>query len=59
MATAPRILLFSILIHCAISANAQNFGTSLDFLIKETNARTAALGGFNVSLRDEIGRAHV
>jgi hypothetical protein len=53
MATALRILLFSILIHCAITSNAQNFGTSLDFLIKETNARTAAIGGFNVSLRDD------
>lgn len=32
--------------------NAQNFGSSYDFLLKETNARTAALGGINNSLRD-------
>lgn len=32
---------------------AQNFGSSLDFLIKESNARTAAIGGFNVSLGDD------
>jgi hypothetical protein len=31
----------------------QNFGSSMDMLIKETNARTAALGGFNVSLQDD------
>ena len=31
----------------------QNFGTSYDFLIKETNARVAALGGVNNSLRDD------
>ncbi len=31
----------------------QNFGSSMDLLIKESNARTAALGGFNVSLQDD------
>jgi hypothetical protein len=50
-ATALLILFAAI---CLLSnANAQNFGSSLDLLIKETNARTAALGGFNVSLQDE------
>lgn len=30
----------------------QNFGSSYDFLLKETNARIAAIGGINNSLRD-------
>jgi len=34
-------------------AAAQNFGSSYDFLLKETNARTAAIGGANASLRDD------
>ena len=34
-------------------SKAQNFGSSYDFLIKETNARVAALGGVNNSLRDD------
>jgi len=34
-------------------SKAQNFGSSYDFLIKETNARVAALGGMNNSLRDD------
>jgi len=34
-------------------SKGQNFGSSYDFLIKETNARVAALGGLNNSLRDD------
>lgn len=42
---------FLILI-CLSQARAQNFGSSYDFLLKETNARIGALGGANVSLKD-------
>ena len=44
------ILFFLAVIHLG---KAQNFGSSYDFLIKESNARTAALGGVTNSLADE------
>jgi hypothetical protein len=52
------LLAYGLLIFIAVFSlqsglNAQNFGSSMDLLIKETNARTAALGGFNVSLQDD------
>ncbi len=45
--------LFFLFFLAASALKAQNFGSSFDFLIKETNARVAALGGQNVSLRDD------
>jgi hypothetical protein len=45
--------LFFLFFFAASALKAQNFGSSYDFLIKETNARVAALGGQNVSLRDD------
>lgn len=46
-------LFLLICLSSASIASAQNFGSSYDFLIKETNARTAALGGLNNALRDD------
>ena len=48
-----RILLLLTMPFIHLTARAQNFGSPLDILIKETNARTAALGGVNVSLMDD------
>jgi hypothetical protein len=49
---AKKVFLFICFTVTYIS-RAQNFGSSYDFLIKETNARVAALGGVNNSLRDD------
>jgi len=46
----PAILIFILF---SWHAAGQNFGSSMDLLLKETNARTAALGGVNVSLMDD------
>jgi len=53
MAQTKEKLLLLICFSAASVLKAQNFGSSYDFLIKETNARVAALGGNNVSLRDD------
>lgn len=50
---ASGILSFIACLNLFASLSAQNFGSPMDLLVKETNARTAALGGFNVSLQDE------
>lgn len=52
---ASRSCFFCTLLFLSLSygLRAQNFGSSYDFLIKETNARTAALGGVNNSISDE------
>jgi len=49
----PKILFLSICITVSYISKGQNFGSSYDFLIKETNARVAALGGLNNSIRDD------
>lgn len=48
-----KIIILIIWLSTPYLAKAQSFGSSYDFLIKETNARTAAIGGVNNSLRDE------
>lgn len=46
-------ILFLLFFILTCQASGQNFGSSFDLMLKETNARTAALGGFNVSLADD------
>ncbi len=50
----PDRFIFCLIVFCISPClvRAQMFGSSYDFLIKETNARVAALGGLNNSLRD-------
>lgn len=57
MLPLPSVIKKSLLVIIALtleifSLKGQNFGGSYDFLLKETNARIGAIGGFNVSLRD-------
>ena len=53
MSILRNISLISLLFFLCRQVSGQQFGSSLDMMIKETNARTAALGGFNVSLMDD------
>ncbi len=46
------ILFLIFLSFLNLESKAQLFGSSYDFLIKETNARVSAIGGVNNSLRD-------
>lgn len=47
-----RIILLAPLVF-SLRLKAQDFGSSYDFLLKETSAKMAALGGFTVSQRDD------
>jgi hypothetical protein len=53
MSSGRLFLIVPILFLISAQAKCQDFGSSFDLLLKETNARTAALGGFNVSLVDD------
>jgi hypothetical protein len=53
MAESRKLPYFTALLLYSTQLLGQNFGSSYDFLLKETNARIAALGGVNASLRDE------
>ena len=51
-----RLFLIGVLLPLCLlpsGVHAQQFGSSMDFLLKENNARSAALGGNVVSLRDD------
>ena len=52
LSKTKKVFLF-ICITASYISKGQNFGSSFDFLLKETNARVAALGGVNNSLRDD------
>lgn len=53
MAKLNLFFYFLFVLLSSYELHAQNFGSSYDFLIKETNARTAALGGVNNSIADD------
>jgi len=53
MAQFDKKLFLLLFLSGILKGYSQNFGSTYDFLIKETNARVAALGGVNSSLRDD------